>query len=103
MAWLPAFLACSFSMSAGSIGTWLALIIGIAGGAGTFLGGCYGDRLAQRGVRWSRGSARNPYATSLLLLGFVNIWAAAHFFWVRERSHRISRARSDQRPAPSHQ
>jgi hypothetical protein len=50
---VPAFLIRSFGMSTGDIGTALALIIGIVGGAGTFLGGYAADRLARRDVRWN--------------------------------------------------
>ena len=53
VAWLPAFLIRSFHMSTGDVGTALALIIGIVGGAGTFLGGYFADRLARRDVRWN--------------------------------------------------
>ena len=53
VAWLPAFLIRSFGMSTGDVGTLLALIIGIVGGAGTFLGGYFADRLARRDVRWN--------------------------------------------------
>jgi len=53
VAWVPAFLIRSFGMSTGDVGTALALIIGIVGGAGTFLGGYTADRLARRDVRWN--------------------------------------------------
>lgn len=53
MTWLPAFLMRSFEMSPGAIGTWLALIIGIAGGAGTFLSGYFADKMGKRDVRWN--------------------------------------------------
>lgn len=53
VAWLPAFLIRSFGMSTGDVGTALALIIGIVGGAGTFLGGYFADRLGRRDVRWN--------------------------------------------------
>jgi predicted MFS family arabinose efflux permease len=53
VAWVPAFLIRSFGMSTGDVGTALALIIGIAGGLGTFFGGYYADRLGQRDVRWN--------------------------------------------------
>jgi len=51
--WLPSFLMRSFHMSPGSIGTTLALMIGIIGGAGTFLAGYLADRLGKRDVRWN--------------------------------------------------
>ena len=38
--------------STGGIGTWLGLIVGIAGGAGTVLGGYICDKLGVRDKRW---------------------------------------------------
>jgi MFS family permease len=42
--WSPSFLARSHGMDGGEIGTALALIIGIGGGAGIYLGGVLADR-----------------------------------------------------------
>ena len=53
VAWVPAYLIRSFGMSTGDVGTALALILGIVGGAGTFLGGYFADRLGRRDVRWN--------------------------------------------------
>ncbi len=39
-------------MGTGEIGTYLALIAGISGSAGVFLGGWFADRLARRDRRW---------------------------------------------------
>ena len=50
--WAPAFLGRSFGMSSGAIGTWLGLVIGIAGGIGIVLGGQLADRLGGRDPRW---------------------------------------------------
>lgn len=44
--WAPSFLARSHGMDQGDIGTVLALIIGIGGGAGIYLGGVLADRLS---------------------------------------------------------
>ena len=52
-AWTPAFLIRVHGMGTGEVGTWLGLIVGIAGGAGTILGGFAADRLAARDVRWN--------------------------------------------------
>ena len=49
---MPAFLIRTHDMSSGEAGTALGLIIGIAGGLGTFLSGVLGDRLGRRDVRW---------------------------------------------------
>lgn len=51
--WVPAYLMRSFGMTTGEVGTALALIIGIVGGMGTYLGGYFADRLARRDVRWN--------------------------------------------------
>jgi len=53
VAWVPAYLIRSFGMTTGDVGTALALIIGIVGGAGTWLGGWFADRLGRRDVRWN--------------------------------------------------
>jgi predicted MFS family arabinose efflux permease len=53
VAWIPAYLIRSYGMSTAEVGTALALIIGVAGGFGTFLGGYFADRLGRRDVRWN--------------------------------------------------
>lgn len=50
--WMPSFLIRSHGMAIGEVGLWLALILGIAGGAGAFAGGWLGDRLGLRDRRW---------------------------------------------------
>ncbi|MDZ7684752.1 MAG: MFS transporter [Gammaproteobacteria bacterium] len=52
IAWMPSFLMRTHDMSSGQVGTALGLIIGIAGGAGTFAGGFICDKLAERDIRW---------------------------------------------------
>ncbi|MAU61477.1 MAG: MFS transporter [Parvibaculum sp.] len=51
--WIPAFLIRSFEMSPGEIGTWLALIIGFVGGAGTYATSWLADRYGKGDVRWN--------------------------------------------------
>ncbi|MEG9862158.1 MAG: MFS transporter [Parvularculales bacterium] len=53
IAWLPSFLARSHGLDTGQSGTALALIIGIAGGCGTYMGGVLADKLSKRDVRWN--------------------------------------------------
>jgi predicted MFS family arabinose efflux permease len=50
--WYPVFFIRSHGLSTGEVGTYLSLVIGIFGGAGTFLGGYLADRLAPRDQRW---------------------------------------------------
>lgn len=51
-AWLPAFFARSYQMSSAEIGSWLAPLIGIFAGLGTFSGGYISDYFAKRDRRW---------------------------------------------------
>ena len=48
---MPSFLGRSFEIGATSIGVWLGLIYGFAGGLGFFLGGYFADRLGLQGHR----------------------------------------------------
>jgi predicted MFS family arabinose efflux permease len=48
----PSFLARTFQLSSGEIGTVLGLFGGLGGMAGTYLGGFLGDRLGGRDIRW---------------------------------------------------
>ena len=50
--WMPSYLIRSHGMSTGEIGTWLALLAGVFGGVGTFLGGYLSDRFGLRDLRW---------------------------------------------------
>lgn len=52
MQWYPVYFIRSHGLSTGEVGTYLALVIGVFGGVGTFLGGWLADRLAQRDKRW---------------------------------------------------
>ncbi|MFT7244158.1 MAG: MFS family permease [Candidatus Azotimanducaceae bacterium] len=52
IAWMPPFLIRTHDMSTGEVGTALGLIIGIAGGLGTFLGGFLADKLGRTDRRW---------------------------------------------------
>jgi predicted MFS family arabinose efflux permease len=49
--WVPPFLSRSHGMEQGEIGTALALIIGIGGGIGIYLGGVLADRFGRTDVR----------------------------------------------------
>lgn len=52
LTWNAAFLARVHAMSPAEIGTWLGLVSGLGGAAGTLLGGALADRGAARDVRW---------------------------------------------------
>jgi MFS transporter, Spinster family, sphingosine-1-phosphate transporter len=44
--WLPAFFVRSHGLQTGELGTWLAVIYGLGGGLGTYLGGVWASRYA---------------------------------------------------------
>ena len=50
--WMPSFLDRTFNMGSGEIGSWLAPIMGLGGGAGALLGGRLVDSLSSRDERW---------------------------------------------------
>ncbi len=52
IAWMPSFLMRTHDMSSGQVGTALGLIIGIAGGLGTFMGGFICDKLGERNIKY---------------------------------------------------
>ncbi len=60
---MPSFLGRSFEIGATSIGVWLGLIYGFAGGLGFFLGGYFADRMGLQGHK----RALNFIAVSTLL------------------------------------
>ena len=49
--WMPSFLARSFGVPIATVGFWLGLVYGVAGGAGFFLGGYLADRIGRGGHR----------------------------------------------------
>ncbi len=64
--WLPTYFERTFTeLSTGFINVGLGLVIGIAGGAGTFLGGFLSDKLAKHDQRW-----RLRIATIAIVLGW---------------------------------
>jgi predicted MFS family arabinose efflux permease len=50
--WGPSFLMRIHGLSKSEIGLWFGLVVGVAGGVGSILGGALADRLAQRDRRW---------------------------------------------------
>lgn len=60
---LPSFMVRSFGVDLATLGRWLGLIIGIAGGAGFFFGGYIADHLGRDGHR----RALNFIAVTILL------------------------------------
>ncbi len=50
--WVPSFLARVHGMKSDDIGYWLAMLIGIGGGLGYFLGGFLTDKMGKADKRW---------------------------------------------------
>jgi MFS family permease len=50
--WGPAFLIRVHGLTKTEIGLWFGLIVGVAGGVGSIVGGLLSDRLARRDRRW---------------------------------------------------
>lgn len=74
ISWTPAYMIREFGLTTSYVGTVLALINGISGGAGTYLGGVLGDRQAQkhavgpfRVAAWFNGGA-----AAFLIMGIAS-------------------------------
>jgi predicted MFS family arabinose efflux permease len=65
----PSFVVRSFEMGVAALGVWLGLILGIAGGAGFFVGGYLADHIGKSGQRKSlQFIAVAMLASSLMLV-----------------------------------
>ena len=73
----PTFLSRTHGLDSLQIGLWLGLILGIAGGAGIFVGGFCADRFGARDPRWKLWTivlatvASLPFAVAVYLLDRV--------------------------------
>lgn len=78
IAWMPAYLIRTHGMSSGEAGTALGLIIGIAGGLGTYLGGFLSDRFGRKDFRWYMWIPAYGFLiavpTSLAVYAFDNLY-----------------------------
>ncbi|MGI9202289.1 MAG: spinster family MFS transporter [Woeseiaceae bacterium] len=76
---MPSFLTRSFDVGTTSIGVWLGLIYGIAGGIGFFMGGYIVDRIG----RHSHRKALGFLAVSTLLATLFNagVFLSSSMFW----------------------
>jgi predicted MFS family arabinose efflux permease len=53
LAWIPSYLARSHQLPLATIGIYLAVVVGLGGAIGGWLGGHYSDALRRRDIRWS--------------------------------------------------
>lgn len=77
---MPSFMTRSFGVGIAELGLWLGLILGIAGGAGFFLGGYIADHLGKAGQRRSLLFIAVTIAGTAAFLGVVFLaesWSSA--------------------------
>ena len=53
LAWLPSFLVRAHGLDIAKAGLFLAVVLGVGGAVGTWIGGVMSDRLRARDIRWS--------------------------------------------------
>jgi predicted MFS family arabinose efflux permease len=70
--WLPAFFIRSHGLSTGELGTWFALVWGVGGGVGMYLGG-------ELAARYAAGHERRQLIGGAIALAFFGIVTAAAF------------------------
>jgi predicted MFS family arabinose efflux permease len=76
---MPSFLVRSFDMGLASLGLYLGLIYGIAGGAGFFMGGYIADHIGRRGHR--RALAFIALSTLISAFLYVAVFLSASAMW----------------------
>jgi MFS family permease len=76
MTWTPSFFIRTHGMTTGQIGTWLALSVGVAGGAGCYFGAVLTDWLANRSgdKRWYVWVPAGTITLSIPFLLGVYLW-----------------------------
>ena len=77
LVWVPIYTIRTFDVGTGVTGTAIGLIVGLAGGAGTLLGGLLADRLAGHGRDWPMRLAAITHVLSAPL--FIAALAAQSF------------------------
>jgi predicted MFS family arabinose efflux permease len=77
--WGYEFFGRVHAMSPVEIGVWMALVVGVGGSAGTYLGGVLSDRLGRRDASWYM---RLPAIVTLMGLPFAFAFLLADSSWV---------------------
>ena len=71
--WLPSYFLRNHEIGLAELGVWMALTSGFGGGAGSFFGGWFADRMGQRDRRWYVwGSAALILAITPMLMVILN-------------------------------
>lgn len=76
--WVPVFLVRVHGMGTGEVGTILALLVGLGGAVGTFLGGVMADRLSARHPGWRAWVIVVAYAVALPLAALAFLAESAY-------------------------
>lgn len=76
---MPSFIVRSFDMQVASLGLWLGLIIGIAGGFGFFTGGYLADHIGREGHR--KALRFIGQATLVSVFFYAAVFLATSPFW----------------------
>jgi MFS family permease len=69
--WTPTFFIRSHGLATGKLGMWFAVLLGIGGAVGTYLGGEWADRYAAKNERLQLGVS----AVSFVLFAGLNVYA----------------------------
>jgi MFS family permease len=76
--WTPAFFMRSFGLQSGELGTWFAIIFGIGGFAGTYLGGVLASRYAAHNESLQLRSIAVIYASCAPIAACIFLSPGAH-------------------------
>ena len=78
---MPSFAIRIYEIPVGIVGTWLALIVGLAGAAGVYAGGHMSDQLGKTDPRWPYRVAGISTMLSGLFLIAALLVASQHAMW----------------------
>jgi MFS family permease len=69
--WQPAFFIRSYGLETGALGTWLAMIVGVAGVLGTYFGGDLASRLGANNERLQLAAIAGVYCCFAVISTFI--------------------------------
>jgi len=80
--WQPAFFIRSYGLSTGELGTWLAVLYGLGGMVGVYIGGALASRLAAGNERLQLTTATYAYCAFAILAASVYLVRSLHVTFV---------------------